>query len=138
MATQDKDVHFKNIADAMLNCAQNNFQKGSNVSFSQDPEVKEKDLIEYESRMRVFGLQKFDGLCYLSSVSFYRTEQDLKEHKPVGTMVVFLEEEASGRFLKAMGYRDFDEEEEESVSEKLGQFSKVLAGDFQKHLSWLG
>ena len=105
---------------------------------SKDPETFQKEIIEYESRMRVFGLEKFNGPCYLSVVNYYLTQGDLDAHKSCGTFILYLEEESTGKLLKSLGYSGFTDEDEDIVMDKCSEFCKILAENFKNELVPLG
>ena len=104
------------------------------VEFTKDPEFVTKDLIEYSSRMRTFGLEKFNDACFLSSVCFYSSKGDLESHNAVGSLVVYLQEENVGRFLKLAGLKKFDEDDEEKVLERCGEFCQTIAEEVKSGL----
>ncbi len=96
--------------------------------FSQDPEFEEKDIIEYESRMRVFGLQKFNGPCFISVINFYADKSKFDSKDTCGTMVFYVEEVYARELLKALGQTGFDDEDEEFVMDNCGEIHNVISG----------
>ena len=126
------------VATALMSCLQRIFQKANGLPFSKDPDSLERDVIEYDSRMRTFGLERFNGPCFVTSISFYLSQQDMDAHKAQGAIVLFIEESSVGRILKAMGEAKFNEDDDEVVFEKCAEFCNVIAMDFQQEISSLG
>ena len=122
------------LATSCIKVVEDTLKKMSALTFSQDPEPFERTLIEYESRMRVFGMEIFNGTCFISVVNYYSSEQNKQNHDAVGAFVFYLEESAAGRILKALGYREFDEDDEAAVLEKTGQFTQVLAEAYKNEI----
>jgi len=136
MATEEKETAV--IATTLQGSVESLFAAMSKVPFSQDPEISEKDIIEYNSRMRVFGLEKFNGPCFVASCSFYLSEENLKNHAAHGTVVIYLEEDMSTQLLKTLGYKDFNENDEESVLNVCGEFCTALSEQFKNDLQKIG
>lgn len=134
--TQESDPPI--IATTLIEVVQDTFRKMGNVEFSKDPRFIKRDIIEYESRMRVFGLEKFNGPCYVSSISYYSSQKHQEAHDACGTMNLFMEEGAAGKILKTLGYTGFDDEDETMVLDNCGEFCNVLAGNFKNGLTNLG
>jgi hypothetical protein len=119
----DKDFASKAVVAVLAKLC----QKAENLSFSQDPEVVAKDVIEFYSRMRVLGLEKFGDPCYISVVNFYSSEADQKAHKASGTLLVYAEEENAPRLFKALGITQSLEEDEERLIQSTGELAKRIA-----------
>ncbi|MHA1656551.1 MAG: chemotaxis protein CheX [Candidatus Heimdallarchaeota archaeon] len=137
MSAKDKEFDPQVIATTLMGCVQDTFKKMCNLTFSQDPDFVEKELIEYESRMRTFGLEKFNGPCYVAAISFYLSPKEIEEHDALGALVLYIEAEVAEKLLKALGY-DFDEEDEDLVLDNCGEFCNVIAGQFKNQLNSLG
>lgn len=110
----------------------------SSLTFSKDSHFDKREIIEYQSRMRVFGMEKFNGPCYIGVVNYYFSAEDQKNHDACGVFILFIEETNVGKFLKSLGYRGFDEDEEKSVYKPLGEFTEVLSSNFKKEIQSLG
>jgi len=126
------------IATTMMGCAQETFEKMCNVTFSKSPEFIEKEIIEYEGRMRTFGQEKFNGPCYISALNFYLDNKDYKAKHACGVMVVYIEEEANEKLVRALGQPELDPEDEEIILDTCGEFCNVIAGQFKNELRSFG
>lgn len=112
--------------------------KQAGLEYTKDPEVVERNIIEYDSRLRLFGMEKFNNPCYLSVINFYKSAQDQKNKSAVGAIVVYVEDECVERVLKAIGHPVKDFEDEENVFENMGAFCKDIVDGFKGQLSSKG
>ncbi len=135
MAAKNKQFDLKTISAPLINSVTNSLQKMGNISFSKDPEVAEKEILEYESRLRTHGLSKFNGPCYVSSVSFYLSAKALEDHEAIGVFVLYFEYDAAAKILKAAGFKDVNDEDEDSVLEKSAELCKLIAGHLKTELT---
>ena len=127
------------VAEACIKVVEDAFRRmAPAITFSQAAESIDQNIIEYESRMRVFGMEIFNATCFIAVINYYLSEQHQKNHDASGALVVYIEESVAGRLLKALGYRDFDEDEEGAVLEKLGQFAQVLAESYKQEIGQPG
>ncbi len=110
------------------------FARDNRVQFSDEPLLVEKDILEYDSRMRATAIDKFNASAYLAAVNFYRSEQDSKVHQALGVLILNLKETATESILKAVGIKDFEEDEPEVAAPKCGEFCQWLAQEYQKAL----
>lgn len=125
-----KEKRF-NSGEILKKCMEDILGKTS-LSLTQDTVVVERDIIEYASRMRIFGMEKFNGACALSCVNFSVSEEALKSGNTIGGLIVFIEEEEIGRTLKSMGYTDFHDDIDEEVFKKMGELCKKISDSFKE------
>ncbi len=138
MVAKDREFDPQVIATTLMGCVQTTLEQMYNLKLSQDPEFEEKEIIEYASRMQTFGLEKFNGPCYISAINFYLSPRHLEEHDPVGAIVIYIREDLAVRFLKALGFEDADEEDEEIVLDCCGELANIITGQFKNELTSLG
>ena len=81
----DVQVLNATITGAVLD----SFKKMLHVEPQGQPVVVEKEIIEYDSRMRVFPLEKFNGPAYVSFVNYYLSGKDLQTNNAVGAFIFF-------------------------------------------------
>lgn len=138
MTSKEKAAESQPIATTCLKVIQEAIQSKSMQVFSQDPVIAQREIIEYDSRMRVFPMEKFNGPCYITVVNYYLTDQDLKNHNAYGAFVLYIEEECAGKLLKSLGHKGFDEDDEETVLDICSEFCKLLASNYKNELKNLG
>ncbi|MBF0531948.1 MAG: hypothetical protein HQL23_02505 [Candidatus Omnitrophica bacterium] len=126
------------IVTALTNCVQDAFEKKGNVTFSKEAENKERTIIEYNSRMRVFGLEKFGVPCYIAVVNFYLNQQAADGKDTCGTLVLYLEEEIVPNLARAFGQKGPDLEDPEILLEACGEMAKAITGQFKEELRAFG
>jgi hypothetical protein len=138
MAEKPQESDPQGIAATLMRVVGDIIKNTCHLELTKDPEFVERDIIEYQSRMRISSLEKFNGPCFVSSISFYLTEEHLEQHDACGTMVLYLEEELAGKILKTLEAQSFDEEDSEMVSDRCGKLCSLIADNFKNELSKMG
>lgn len=138
MAAQSKIFDQQTISTTLMKCVEEIFASMGSLTFSNTPEFKERNIIEYNSKMQASGLEKFNDASYVAAVNYYLSESHLQQHDCTGVLMVFIEEDAASKLLKALGYTGFKDEDEELILENSGEFCNVIAGKFKDELAKLG
>jgi hypothetical protein len=125
------------LTKMFLSTAEETFGRISKVAPSDPPTAKLQHLIEYQGRMSVTAMEKFNGPTYISGVSFYLSSQDKDKHRAVGAMALYIEASNAEKLLKAFGYSVGDDEEDEEVLNACGKVCVVLAEGLKKELAKL-
>jgi hypothetical protein len=110
---------------------------GKGIEFSRDPEFVQRDIIEFDSRMRVAGMEKFNGPCYITGVNLYQSEQDKKNNNSHGAVLFYIEAEAADKFFKKLGYK-VKSQEEEAYLENAALFCNLAMDAFKPALVTMG
>ena len=122
------------MAGFLKNVVDRTFQQSGKITFSEEPTIERKDIIEYDHRMRASGLDKFNYPAFVAAVNFYKTQKDEQEHNACGAVVFYIKASMVEQILKAVGIRGFDEDEDESVAGKCAEFCLALTEEFKKEL----
>ncbi|MBF0387585.1 MAG: chemotaxis protein CheX [Candidatus Omnitrophica bacterium] len=130
----DKEV----LTARIIGVVNDAFSKMLRVKPSAEPVVGEKDIIEFDSRMRVFPMEKFNSPAYVSCVNFYSSQKDLDSGYAVGTFVLIIKEEVAEKLLHAFGRLLKDSDSEEAVMDCVGEFCNILAGNLKNELTAIG
>ena len=109
MSSKNKEFDQQKVATTLMTSVQTTLEKMYHLSLTQDPEFIEKEIIEYNSRMRTFGLEKFNAPCYVSAINFYLSQKHLEKHDALGAMVLYINEDSALKLLKASGFKNVDE-----------------------------
>jgi hypothetical protein len=107
----------------------------SKVAPSDPPTTKFQGVIEYQGRMSVTAMEKFNGPTYISGVSLYLSPQDKEKHKAVGAVTLYLEASNTEKLLKAFGYSVGEDEEDEEVLSSCGKLCTTMAEGLKKELA---
>lgn len=126
------------IADSLKQLVEDTLVKKCNAGLTEDTAVEEREIIEYDGRMRVGSLEKFNGPCYTVGFNFFSSEGDQNKGLATGTIIYFVEEESVERLLKSLEFRGFDEEDQGFVLEHLGQFFQSVSQDYAERMSTMG
>ena len=138
MAEQDKTAYLNTYTDILKEILMRIFQKYGKFLITQETEIKKHDIMEYNRRMRVSAMEKFNAPGYLSSVSFYRTQKDLDTHHACGALVIHIVEENLKKIFEALGITGFDDDDPEHVIKKNGELCTLVAEEFKKELTAKG
>ncbi|MBF0331252.1 MAG: chemotaxis protein CheX [Candidatus Omnitrophica bacterium] len=110
------------------------FKQMCHVNFSAEPVVTERDIIEYEGRMRVFPMEKFNCPAYVGIVNYYLSQTDMKDKMAVGMFSLFVKEDMLEKFFRAFD-RPMSEAEDEAVClDVIGEMTNILAGNVKNQL----
>ena len=102
---------------------------------SQPFESAAKPIEEYEGRMRVSAIGKFDGAVYIAATSFYLNSTDMLAHKARGALVCYVETEIADKILKAAGLEVPYDEDDESMEGLCGSLCHSMANTIKDRLS---
>ena len=138
MSPNNKQLDLKQISEALTVCITQVLEGMSSLTFSQDPDFAQKDIIEYESRFRTSGLSKFNGPCFVTAINYYTSDQAKQQHDTIGALVFYLEYDGAAKILKGLGIKDFIEDDEDNVLDKCGELCKIIAEKFKGEAKKLG
>jgi hypothetical protein len=102
---------------------------------TEAPKIIEKDILEYDGRMKVSGLEKFQSVNFISVVHFYSNQAEQKQNKPKGAMVLYVEFENAAKLYKALGLSVPDDEDDASMMNACGMMAKQISEAFNKALA---
>lgn len=105
------------------------------IYLSSDAVIKERKIIQFARRMRVDGLEKFDGRTVFSSVTFHIDRDRMEQDKAIGALVVYIPVDYIARLMWLLEYGRIDEDDELVVMDACGTITNLIAGYFVKELS---
>lgn len=126
----NQTTHLQELSEILVRLVDQSFQQSGKVSFSQDAVVETKSIMEYNRRMRVSGLEKFNGAAYVASVSFYRNDKDRASHNACGALVLNVADQEMKKLFDGLGVTGFDDDEEDEAIEKCCEVCQTLADEF--------
>jgi hypothetical protein len=126
------------LSTAALNIMNEALGKMPAIVPTSPPDVKTVDIVEYDKRMKVSGVEKFDSTSYVSVINFYSNQGDLQKHKPKGAFILLFDSENAGKFYKALGFSVSDDEDDMSMINTNGEVCLSLATSFKTALASLG
>ena len=143
MAQQEFDPQV--ISTTLMGVVQSTFKTMCKLEFTKQPEIIERDVIEYDSKMRTVGFDKFQAPCYIASISYYLSPTHMEQHDACGTMNLYIEEEFAERILAYLNEGSLDEEEEiddemeeETLLDNCGELCNIIAGNFKNEVKGMG
>lgn len=127
------------LVKTFLDMAQKSFDATSGKVVTSDaPTHKAQNIMEYQGRMSVTGMEKFNGPAYIAAVSFYLNEQDRDKRRAKGAMVLYLESSNAEKILRGFGHPVTDDDEEEETLAACGKLCTTFAEKFKEGLSQSG
>ena len=134
-----KGLDSQILVKIFLDVAQKTFAATSGKIVSSDePTHKSQNIIEYQGRMSVTGMDKFNGPTYIAGVGFYLNDQDREKHRAKGAIVIYLEASNTERILRGFGHPVSDDDEDEETLTACGKICTTLADTFKESLSQAG
>ena len=132
-----KNPDLEGMANSLKEVMEAAITKEGKLIFSSPTTLEDKEILEYQGRMRAMALHKFNNPGYVCAVNCYRSEKDMQAHKASGAIVLYIREMDLEVVMKGLGY-SVDEEEHDMVAEKWGEFGSTIAEDFRKALTAKG
>lgn len=133
-----KEFDKQALNTTIMGVVQDTFRQMLHVEVNSAPVIAEKDIIEFNSRMRVFPMEKFNGPVFVAYVNFYSSPRDQELNNVVGTFVLFVKEDVCEKLLKGFGRPAKDAEDEEILMDIVGEFCNIVAGNMKNELVALG
>lgn len=110
----------------------------ANIDLSQAPSIKTIPIVAFMKKMRVSGMDKFNGKTYIATVNFYDSKKNMEKHKSAGIVIVYMEEKFIPYLLKQLGYPDLDNEDKKDIEDAIGTFCNLIAAKFKQGIIQLG
>ena len=129
---------LEKLAQTLNQCVTDLIKERSDLKFTKDPEVKRKNIIEYQGRMRVDGMEKFGEPTFISTVNYYASAADMQQGKTLGALVVYVEQGYIVQLLKKMKYPLANDEDENEMKDCCGTLCNIIAGRFKSAVSAMG
>ncbi len=133
-----KTLNDETVFNAMVNAAKLTYEETCKAPFTEAPSKEIKTLIEYDGKMRISGMEKFNGPTVISFVNFYLNDLDKKGGKACGAVVIYYENEMIPKLMKGFKGVSFDEDDENALKEVCGELASVLATNFKNELGRQG
>ena len=118
----------------IMGVVEETFKQMCHVDFSAEPVAAERDIIEYNGRMRVFPMEKFNAPAYVGVVNYYFTQKDLDGGHAIGAFVFMIKDEMVEKLFKAFNRPASEAENEAIALDIIGEFTNILAGNVKNEL----
>ena len=133
-----REAELRPLAEALAEVVTTTFDKKGPVKFSEKPSLERKDIIEYNGKMRIAGMEKFNNPAFISFVNYYLSEQEKQKRSAVGAVVLFVLETHLVTILNKLGYPKVDDESETEMMEGCGKLCADIGEAFKSKLSSMG
>lgn len=114
------------------------FWQKAQLKLSREPIFHKKLITQFGRRMRIDGLEKFNGSTIFSVVHFFADRKDMEKNKPAGLLTTFIEENFIADFMELINYPPIDEDEDDEVLDACGAVCNLIAGYFKKEIARIG
>lgn len=105
------------------------------IYLSSEPKISEKPIVQFQRRMRIDGLEKFNARTAMASINFYKDNEDMEHGKALGAIIVYIPTEYLSRLMWMLDYDRIDEDEEDVAMAACGTVANLIGGHFVKELS---
>jgi len=114
-------------------------EKEGDIILSKDPELKLKPIVDFNKKMRVGTLEKFNIRTFISTVNFYESKEKMDAHVAHGIIIIYLAEDYIEELFKKLHYKsNLDADDEEASQEICGKFANVILENFKTSMSQSG
>ncbi len=93
---------------------------------SEPAKAVAKETLEYEDRMRVNGMDKFDAPSFISAVSLYANAADMQRDKAKGAVALYMNAEFADKIYKSIGYTIPYDEDDETMLKLGAEFCQAI------------
>lgn len=115
------------------------FKERGDIKFSKVPDLKRKQIIENEGRIRANGIERFGGeVTYVSAVNFFTNTAALEKNKPVGALILYVEKAYLPKLMKLFQYPPIDDEIEQALLDSIGTLCNIISGRFKSEIKAAG
>jgi len=135
--TPKDSLHLADVAKVLKRILDELFAK-TTLNYTKDPQIRERNIVEYESKMRVDGLEKFNAPCYGSAINLFLSEDARENEDAMGALIIYLDLSDAEKIFKALGTEDFDDENEEEMLKICGSNLQSIGNQFSSGLENLG
>lgn len=134
-----KSLDAQLLVKTFLDVAQKAFDTTGGKLLATDPAThKLQNIIEYQGRMSVTGMDKFNGPTHIAALSFYLNDQDKSKNRAKGAIALYLDAANTDKVLRAFGYSVNEDEEEEETLAACGKICTTIASKFKDALAQNG
>ncbi|MFA5087514.1 MAG: chemotaxis protein CheX [Candidatus Omnitrophota bacterium] len=127
------------FAELLAKSIESLFKERGEIVFSRKPVLTRSNIVEYEGRMRVAGMEKFDNEpTYISAVSFFSNARDMEKHNTLGVVVVYVKQDYLATIMKMLQYPPIDDESDDELRDSCGTLCNIIAGRFKSEISAAG
>ncbi len=133
-----REAELKSLAESLAEVMATIFEKQGGVKFSGKPGIERRDIVEWNKKMTITGMEKFNSSTYISFVQYYLNDQDKEKQNVLGALVLFIAESQLPTFVSKLGYPKVDDENIEEMVGGCGKICADLAKTFQEKLASLG
>ena len=114
------------------------FYEKSASTFSNEPKLVKKPIIQFIRRMRVDAMEKYNSTTVFSVVEFAPNEEGLEKQVYMITIVVYLERKFLPEFLRLLQYPYVDSDDEMEVKDGCGTIANLIGGQYKREMAVLG
>ena len=106
-----------------------------NLTATKPFEIATKPIDEYEDRMLIKSVDKFDVSTYVAASGFYLNQGDMQAHRARGSVIVYINTEMADKIFKAAGLQVPYDEDDESMMALTGKLCQLIADALKDRLA---
>ncbi len=97
-------------------------------------QMEQKNIIEFMRKMRGDSIDKFTQPAFVSTVNYYANERDMTKRKPLGALVIYIEEDYVPVLLRTLKYPEVDFKQDDALKDACGTLANLIAGRFKSEM----
>jgi hypothetical protein len=100
--------------------------------------IAAKPIEEYEDRMCVKAIEKFDGAVYIAATNFYLNKADMQAQRARGAMICYMDTEVADKIFRAIGLQVPYDEDDGSMIGLCGSLCQLITDALKDRLAAAG
>lgn len=133
---QAKELFY--LATLLSNEVKEMLKEQGGIHLSRSPLLAQRPITEFVRRIRIDGMEKFNGPTLVAFVNFYRNVKEMHKTKVLGALVFYVEEAYLPELLKKLQYPAIDYEDEAGLIDACGTLCNIVAGRFKSAMAKVG
>jgi hypothetical protein len=113
-------------------------EQQANLIVSREPVLHKRAVIQFQKRMRVDALEKFNERTVFSTVHFYRDKAAMEKGVALGNIIVYIPVNNIVKLFEKLNYPPVDEDDDAAVLDASGTLVNLFAGAFVKDMAARG
>lgn len=137
MGSKERENELKIQAEGLAEVVSSLFDKKGSVKLGK-PALEMKTIIEWNNRMRITGMEKFNAATYISYMSCFLNDQEKQKKNVLGALILYIVEPQLFPYVTKLQYPKIDDENEDELLNSCGLILADIAKAFAEKLTGMG
>ncbi|MBF0504646.1 MAG: response regulator [Candidatus Omnitrophica bacterium] len=126
------------LASTLSTAVKKVFYEKSGTKFSSVPKLRKKLIVQYDDKMRIDAMEKFNAPTVFSVLEFAANEEALNRQEYVLTLIVYLDREYLAELLRLLQYPYIDSDDEKELKDGCGTLVNLIGGQYKREMAAVG